>query len=559
MGRAETAKTKSPLARIAQPEARALQRAGRVMVLANLMWLGQAALVAWLVGRLAAGTGSAGAVVFVVAGFAALGIVRAGLEYRAGAQVFGAAERLKAMLRRRLVAREARADTLAPRPLGSAAIAALASEKTEALGPYLTRYAPARLRAVIVPLAILLVVFPVSWAVGMILLVAGPLIPVFMALVGMAAKEASEKQMVQISSLNDSLMERLSALADIQLLDAGDRVAADFETEADNLRERTMAVLRVAFLSSTVLELFAAIGVAMVAVFVGFTLLGEIGFGSWGGLSAGEGVFVLLLAPEFFQPMRDLAAAWHDKAAADAVAQEFETLEAEAPPAILGAGLVANPLSGAPDISVKNLVLSWPDGSVQGVPDFEVKAGQSLAVTGASGVGKSSLLAVLAGMEQPGAGVVRVAGHVLGDETADQWRQSLGWIPQSPHFLNASLRHNITFGAQDPARLARALDEAAFGNVVARLPRGLDTRLGETGAGLSGGEARRATIARALFDAPGVVLADEPTADLDPETAAQVIAGLRALSARGASVIVATHDPALVAAMDGELVLEGGA
>lgn len=553
-------KPASSLDRLIHDERQALDGSAQLTSVANLLWLLQALAVAWVLGRMVEQRADAGDLALAVTIFLAVGVLRAVLDHVAGGRAFAAAERVMHRVRTGLVTREALAGVLHPRKLGSPAIAALAAQKADLLAPYLTRYRPARYRAVLVPLAILAASFWASWVVALILLVAGPLIPVFMALVGLAAKEASEKQMVQIGQLNDLLMERLSALADIRLLNAGERVVDEFAAEAEDLRARTMAVLRVAFLSSTVLELFSAIGVAMVAVFVGFSLLGQIGFGAWqSGLSPLEGIFVLLLAPEFFQPMRDLAAAWHDKAAADAVAEELAALEDDLPPSILGTGRATDPLGGPATLSVRGLTILWPDGSTRDVPDFDLRAGASLAIMGSSGVGKSSLLAVLAGLERPGEGEVRVAGVALDDTTADQWRKRLGWVPQAPHFLNATLRQNITFGVPDPDRLARALDDAAFSGVVARMPRGLETRLGETGAGLSGGEARRATIARALFAAPDVVLADEPTADLDPATAAQVIAGLKALSKRGASVIAVTHDPAVADALDQVLVLEGGA
>ncbi len=215
---------------------------------------------------------------------------------------------------------------------GAGSISALAGEKLDLLTPYITRYASARARVMVVPIVIFALALcgflgRSPWSCCL----SGPLIPVFMALVGMAAKDASRRQMVEIGTLNDLLVERLSALVDIRLLGAGKSVLEGFSTQASDLRQRTMAVLRVAFLSSTVLELFAAIGVAMVAVYVGFSLLGALEFGTWGGpLTPQAGIFLLLLAPEFYQPLRDLAAAWHDKASADAVFDELAAWEAGA-------------------------------------------------------------------------------------------------------------------------------------------------------------------------------------------------------------------------------------
>jgi len=371
------------------------------------------------------------------------------------------------------------------------------------------------------------------------------LIPVFMALVGMAAKDASRRQMTEIGNLNDLLVERLSALVDIRLLGAGDAVMDGFTVQAGDLRQRTMAVLRVAFLSSTVLELFAAIGVAMVAVYVGFSLLGALEFGAWGGaLTPEAGIFLLLLAPEFYQPLRDLSAAWHDKASADAVLVDLADCEAGETEQLLGQGADAARLAGPARLSLRGCIL--PSGAR--LADIDIQAGESIALVGASGAGKTSALRMMAGLLTPVSGAVMVAGQPLQDDTADAWRARIGWMPQGPHFTNASLRHNLTSG--HAGDLDKALEQAAVRDVVAALPQGLQTRLGETGGGLSGGEARRLTLARAIYGSPDVILADEPTADLDADTAAAVTRGLLAQAERGATLVIATHDAALAAKMD---------
>ncbi len=239
----------------------------------------------------------------------------------------------------------------------AAATAALATEKLDMILPYITHFAPARARVMVLPLIFLAITFWFSWAAGLVLLVTGPLIPVFMALVGMAAKEASQRQMEDIGGLNDILIERLSALTDIKLLDASSAVLSEFSDGADRLRDKTMRVLRIAFLSSTVLELFAAIGVAMVAVYVGFALLGAIEFGSYTDpLSPAVGIFLLLLAPDFYQPLRDFSAAWHDKASALAVAGDVARWRAKTPQSLLGDGARVQPLPGPAHIEFKGLV-----------------------------------------------------------------------------------------------------------------------------------------------------------------------------------------------------------
>jgi ATP-binding cassette subfamily C protein CydD len=545
-----------------EPARRKLAVASAFGVMSALLWIPQAAAVAILLASLVTGEEAVFGPWAASAIFLVLGMARAALTSIAGGMAFAASDEAIARERAKLLASQARRSPVVTGRHSSAEIASLAADKLDLVAPYLTRYAPAMARTRIMPLAILAVAFPYSWTVSVILLVAGPLIPVFMALVGLAARDASERQMQEIGGMNALLLERIRALTDLRLLDATRRTIADFETAADRLRRQTMEVLRIAFLSSAVLELFSAIGVALVAVYVGFALIGELRFGAWATpLTVGQGIFLLLLAPDFFQPLRDLAAAWHDKAAALAVAGELAELEGERTVDIVGDGVTHPPLTGPVSIAVKSLAWTTSSGREIRFPDFTVGAGETLAVTGRSGSGKTTLLALLAGLAPPVGGSVEVAGTPLAADTADAWRARLSWIGQSPHFSNESLRANLILSApdRDDGRLARALAEASAETIVDALPRGLDTRLGETGHGVSGGEARRLMVARALYSHADIVLADEPTADLDEATAKAVTEGLLALAARGATLIVATHDMELASRLGRVVDLEKGA
>ncbi|WP_027966781.1 ABC transporter ATP-binding protein/permease [Halomonas halocynthiae] len=529
--------------RIIAPISPQLRRASVLSLLAGLIWPAQAALVAWAIsgwvmGEMDRTLWAAGLFVFG-------GLIRAMLDRRAGAYLFGAADQTIQRERELLITREARARA----STSSAEIAALLVQKLPLLQPWVTRYYVAMTRVSVLPLVLLGLTFYVSWAAGLVLLVAGPLIPVFMALVGMAAEDASRKQMNEISTMNSMLMERLSAMLDIRLLGATERAADSFAERAEALRTRTMAVLRVAFLSSTVLELFSALGVAMLAVFIGFSLLGEITFGSWSvPLTLGEGLFVLLIAPEFFQPFRDLAAAWHDRADGLAVVAELEELDSAERVRFVGSAEMVAPLPGELSVSLHGAVAALPGRQVA-LPDFILRAGQSLAITGPSGAGKTTALAAIAGLVPVAHGQVFVCGGALDDTSADAWRRRISLIPQTPHFSDHTLREWLDpegHGA-DPWP---ALTLAEARSLVERLPDGLDSRLGQSGGGVSGGEARRLMIARAVLSGRELILADEPTADLDPVTAAQVIRALRRLTDDGHSLLVATHDPALVEAME---------
>ncbi len=532
-------------ARIIAPVQRELRLAGWLSLAAGILWPIQAGAIAWVVSGWAAGVPATDQIWTAAAVFILCAVLRASLEHRLGALLHQAADRTIERERSILISREARA----PGQAGSASIASLVVQKLPLLQPWITRYHVAMVRVSVLPFLFLLLAFSQSWVVGLTLLVAGPLIPVFMALVGMAAEDASRRQMDEIGTMNEMLMERLSAMLDIRLLGGVDRAAADFSDRAESLRKKTMAVLRIAFLSSTVLELVSALGVAMVAVFVGFTLLGEINFGSWGHpLTLGQGLFLLLIAPEFFQPLRELAAAWHDRAAGFAVVAELDALDAADRVAFVGTGLPATPVAGAICIKTQDVVVLRADRQVR-VPDFEFAVGETLALMGPSGSGKSSVLAALAGLLPLHEGRIIVNNCPLDADTADPWRARIAMIPQRPHFPDVTLRYWLDTGQRgaDPWHALRLADAT---EIVERLPHGLETRLGETGGGVSGGEARRLLIARALHTGADLILADEPTADLDSETAARIIATLKKMQRDGRAIIVATHDPKLASAMD---------
>lgn len=545
---------------------RQLRLAALVLAVAPLLWIPQAGLLAIGIGRVAAG-GGAGAVLWPAAGVLALGALRAGLDYAGGRLAFRAARARLSRLRAEAVARLAAVSPLDVRRPPSGLAASVLAEEAEAVTPFLARFGPARLRATVVPVAIFLAVLPFSWVAACALLLAAPAIPVFTALIGWRAQAASEARLVEAGSLNAFLLDRLRGLATIRGLGAVDLTAARLRAEAERFRAGTMAVLRIAFLSSAVLELFAALGVAMVAVWVGFHLLGQIGFGAWGGrLSLAEGLFVLLLAPAFFEPLRELAAVWHDRAAGIAALAALEALgrDVEALPefaALPESGALPEVVAHArrpgqgraPAVSIRGLRYRHPGQSGDALAgfDLEVAPGEAVAATGPSGVGKSTLLALLAGLAEPDDGAILIDGVALG--AADR-RGGVAWLGQSPAIFPGSLARNVSLGRPGVGRAA-----VATGLRFARLDRVAADRgrapVGEGGLGLSGGEALRLAIARAAASPDArLILADEPTAHLDTATADEITTLLLAL-ASGRTLVVATHDPRLAARLGRAVVL----
>lgn len=542
------------LVALTEPQRPRLRRAAGMATLAEALWIAQASCVAMALAALA-GAEQGDARLRLVsgsAGFFLLGLLRAGLITMAGRGLARVGDTLIGVLREDALTQGDRRGSL-PDAAHSAAIAALMTDKLALLLPYLRRWPVARMRVAVIPLLIILITLPISWAAALIMAITGPLIPVFMALVGMAAGRASQERMDEIADLNGLLTERLGALTDLRLLAAAPAMLQSFATSADHLRGRSMRVLSLAFLSSTVLELFSAIGVAMMALYVGFSLLGLIDFGTWGtNLGLMSGIFLLLLAPSFYQPMRDLAAAWHDRADALALARDLMA-ETERPvPSILGQGSFAKP------IAFDGLRTEGLRIGDRALPDLTLRPGDSVALTGRSGAGKSWLIAILAGLADPAPGKVLLGTTQLSPENADAWRAGLALIPQRVHFADEPLAMILTGGRElGPAKMEQALALAGATDIVARLPQGLETRLGEQGAGVSGGEARRLMIARAALRHPALLLADEPTADLDDETAELVISGLLALHQQGTTLVAASHDPRLIAAMSRQIAVAG--
>lgn len=528
---------------------------------ASLIWIPQALILADIVAAVAIGADAelTGLSLPMLASlFALLLVARSVAEAGAFALSACTSTAAKLDLRRKLVQAVlpwSPFDATRP-PAGE--IAALVVDQVETIDPFLVRYQIARLRMVVVPAAILVAILPVSWAVALILAVTGPLIPVFMALIGATARERSRRQLDEAGNLTGLLLDRLRGLTTIRLLGAEARVAATIEAAGERVRRSAMEVLSIAFLSSAALEFFATVGVAMVALYVGFHLLGWITFGATltaFGLSGG--LFMLLLAPEFFQPLRDFAAGYHDHAAVSGLAERTDDIFDVRRPNIAGRpDAAAHPHPDRPSASsveVRRLTIGLAAGErpLLRHASLTVAAGEHVAIMGASGAGKSALLHAIAGLIEGSSGRVAIDGMPLTGATADTLRRRMAWIGQEPYVRQASLARNLQLGDQpiDRARAAAALETARLAERVGRLPRQMLTPIGENGAGLSGGELRRLAIARAvLADAP-LILADEPTADLDAVTAEEVRSALLD-GARGKTLIVSTHDSNLAGRMD---------
>jgi ATP-binding cassette, subfamily C, bacterial CydD len=488
-------------------------------------------------------------------GLLLLAPLRTVLSVGARGTAFRAAQGLAESLRARLVRSAWALGPYRLRAQGSGALITQLVDGIDATLAYFARYLPQAGSAVLIPPLLLLFVFPADWLSGVILLLSAPLIPLFMTLVGKAAARASEHRYAQLTRLGSAFVEALGGLVTLRLLGAADRFAQRLESESEEYRALTMQVLRVAFLSALVLEFFAMLSIAVVAVLIGFRLL-------WGELHLRAGLFVLLLAPEFYLPLRALGAVRHTRLDALAAAQHLSALDglpsAPAPPC---SSTARAPLDTPPEIRIERLCYAH-GGRNAALHDCSVllRARRVTALIGETGAGKSTLLNLLLGFAAPDSGRISVDEVDLAALDPAQWRASVAWVPQQPHVFEGSVRDNLLLAAPhaDPGGLQRAAEGSGLATVIARLPRGWDTPLGERGLGLSGGELQRLALARALLrEQARVWLLDEPAAHLDVESARAVEALIRT-AAGTRTVLLVAHRLSAARSADWVAVLRDG-
>lgn len=436
--------------------------------------------------------------------------------------------------------------------------ASLMLEQVENLHNFYARYIPQQTLALIVPLVILIAIFPLNWVAAVILLITAPLIPLFMILVGLAAADSSQRNMQTLARLSSQFLDRLQGLETLRLFNRAKQQTQHIETTTEAFRQTTMDVLKMAFLSSAVLEFFTSISIAIMAVYFGFSYLGQLDFGHYGtGITLFIGFFCLILAPEFYQPLRDLGTYYHDRSAAigaaDAIVDflEQDCLKSQS----------QNPqeLKPAPSISIEaaDLVILSPQGKALSEKlNFTLPASSHSAIVGQSGAGKTSLINVLLGF-LPYQGSLKINGQELNQLNLAHWRQHIAWVGQNPLLLQATIRENLCLGniqASDQ-QIEQALSQALALEFCQKL--GLDYLIKEGGQGLSVGQAQRLAIARALLRQSKLLLLDEPTASLDAQSENQVLQSLQQISQQQTTLMI-THRIEDLQQCDQILVMQQG-
>ncbi|MBP6018494.1 MAG: thiol reductant ABC exporter subunit CydD [Burkholderiaceae bacterium] len=545
-------------------------------VLAGVLLLVQAWLMAQLLGvAITAGLAPAQAS-YLIAAIVALMMLRAAISWVGERAASWAAENIKTQLRSTLFAYLLAQGPAATRHLVAGELSSTLVDQIDVLDGFFIRYLPSVIAAVFLPLAFGIVLLPVDWIVALLLLLTAPLIPVFMALIGLGAQAASQRHQTAMTRLSGYFADRMRGALTLKLFGRTDAEVGRVRQASLDLSQKTMVVLRLAFLSSAVLELFAALGVAGVAVYVGLSFLGYLG-PTAGPSSLQAGLFCLLLAPEVYSPLRQFAANYHDRAAARAAMAQIQTLFGELPMvqktenagtclAFADTGIATQHAakrdrtrmasSGAADtvvFDVHRLVVMAGSHRLAVLRDvsLSIRQGQKIALMGSSGSGKTTLLEALTGMRAKAGGDVFYDGVPLLDKQILSLSDGLVLSSQQPFFMATTVADNLKLAAPmaSDTQLWTALAQADMDAAIRALPLGLSTPLQAGGYGMSGGQLQRLALARVFLSQARVLLLDEPTAHLDGDSRDRVISALLAFS-EGRTLLVATHDPAVAQRLD---------
>ena len=493
-------------------------------------------------------------------GLGVLLIIRAALAYGREQCSFEASKRLRQDIRQAVLNKLVALGPAFIKGKPAGAWASIVLEQVEDLHDFYSKYVPQMMLAAFIPLCILVVVFPLNWAAGLVLLGTAPLIPMFMILVGMGAADANRKNFTALSRLSGHFMDRLQGLSTIKLFHRGEAEVSQIHQASEDFRSRTMSVLRLAFLSSAVLEFFAALSIAVLAVYFGFSYLDHLDFGHYDlGISLFTGMFVLILAPEFYQPLRDLGTHYHAKAQAIGAAESLvELLDFPLTHSAAQSGNEMIDLSQV-DIVANHLQVMSVDGQcLLGPVSFSIKAGQHVAVVGASGAGKTSLLQALLGF-LPYKGELLINGKPFNAISMVHWRKHLAWLGQDPQLFHGTIAENVALGRPDLSESAimDLLEKAQVADFVQQHPQGLHSMISDQSSGVSVGQAQRIALARALSQQASVFVLDEPTASLDEQSAKAVMKALSQAITDNTAIMV-THKLEELTGFDSIIVLDKG-
>jgi ATP-binding cassette, subfamily C, bacterial CydD len=441
-------------------------------------------------------------------------------------------------------------------------------EHIEGLHKFLVYYLPQMSIVAFLPIIILIFIFKVNFICGVILLICAPLIPLFMALVGMGAESVNQKHFKYLSRMSAHFLDTIQGLRTLKLLGKSKQQERKIFNVSDEYRKKTMSVLKIAFLSSAVLELFSSVSIALIAVYIGLGFI-NVGTASYGSLSWGLGgmtlqgaLFVLLLCPEFFLPFRELGTHYHAKAEAVGAALEIKKIfESEKYSLEEGNSASDEYLEGDISLSFSDLSINYEgkkDKALNAI-NLNIKAGEKVAIVGPSGAGKTTLFNTVLNFIKPSSGSVYVNDVDLSSINIKEWYSSISWLKQNPTLFSGSIKENLLLANPEATdeECVKALSFANLSDFLMELPEGLDTLIGENNIGLSGGQVQRVAIARIYIQNRGLLLLDEPTSSLDKDYQEMVINNLSNFWI-DKTVVLLTHRLEILHRVDRVIVLDKG-
>ncbi len=408
----------------------------------------------------------------------------------------------------------------------------------EALDAYYSQYIPQIFFALFTPLLIAGTIMPGDPISGGILLCTAPLIPLFMILIGKSASAMTEKQWKTMSRMSGFFLDVLQGLPTLKLFAQSKRQHDAIEKSGESFRHATMRVLKVAFLSSLTLELVGTIGMAIIAVAIGFRLMS-------GKLTFQHALFVLILTPDFYLPLRQLGTKFHAGMEGVSASKEiFAILDQSTPVSLQKPAFAVQESAGKQPILFTDVSYTYPGGSqpaLEGI-NATIPEGKTTAIIGPSGAGKSTLINLLLRFQEPGEGSITIDGNPIHAIPLEEWHKQISWVPQHPYLFNATLRENILLAKPEASQeeMESALKKTDLTTFVSTLPDGLETMIGEEGARLSGGEAQRVALARAFLKNAPLLVLDEPTSHTDPELEAALRNSIQELM-RGRTTVIIAH------------------
>jgi thiol reductant ABC exporter CydD subunit len=483
--------------------------------------------------------------------------IKAGTVWGAEISANVLAQRVKTDLRDRLLAHITALGPSFTQGERTGELTTAAVEGVEALDAYFGQYLPQLVLAATIPLTILFIVFPIDLLTGIVFIITAPLVPFFMMLVGRSAEALTGKQYQSLSRLSAHFFDVLQGLTTLKVLGQARGQAQVIADVSERYRSVTMQVLRVTFLSALVLELLTTISTAIVAVEIGFRLL-------YRRMDFLPALFILVIAPDFYLPLRQLGLKFHSAmSGATAATRIFQLLDTPISQSKVKSQMSdLRPLTfDSTPIRLTNLTYKYPSRETPALENitFQIPAGKLTALVGPSGAGKSTLASLLLRFIEPDSGQIMLGQTPLAEIPPDLWRQQIAWVPQNPYLFQDTLAANLRLARPEAseADLVRACEQAGLMDFITALPEAFETRIGERGARLSGGQAQRLALARAfLKDAPFLLL-DEPTSSLDPALESALNASVQRLM-QGRTALVIAHRLSTIHQADQIVVLQNG-